>query len=370
MKAFTFAFISMFVIISWLISCSSQDQTLPLPSESRLREIVAEKYSDNSVIIGCTTGSWAFGTSTGLTMDREFSYVTPENDFKQWSIHPDPSTWGWDQADAWIQHIADNKQVLRMHCPVSPQCSQWAKDDTRTAEELETNLREYFQAICERYNGIPGFEYMDVVNETTLNDDWHKDKPGTDWECPWYKIGLDTDTNKTPIFIKMAFEIAHEYAPDIKFIYNHHEDMNRAGSWRLIKETIGYLRDAGLRVDGIGWQAHVNNGWATPENLNKLRDLIDWAHSNNLEFHITEASVWLKDGVTEETLEEQAATYRAIIEVLLEKHSTGKVGWNTWHIDDGNGWHIEWYPSLFDSNYVAKPTYYAIQQTLENVISK
>ncbi len=204
---------------------------------------------------------------------------------------------------------------------------------------------------------------MDVVNETIVRGNWHTNKPGTDWECPWYKIGLDNDSNQTPLYIKIAFETAQQYAPDIKFIYNHHDGSN--ASWELIFETIDYLRDKGLRVDGIGWQAHIESGWATAENLNRLRTIIDLAHANDLEFHITEASVWINDN-SQASLEEQAATYQAIIEVLLEKRSTGKVAWNTWHIDDGHGWHTERYPSLFDANYSAKPAYYAIQEALEN----
>ena len=331
---------------------------VPEPSGRRLRIIVEDKYSDNSIIFGGTTGSWAFGTNTGLILDREFSYVTPENDFKQSLIHPDLTTWSWTQSDAWIQHIADNNQILRMHCPIGPQCSEWAKDDSRTAEELETNLRDFLTAVCERYNGTPGIEYMDVVNETVIQGVWHADH-----ECPWYKIGYDNDPNRTPLYIKIAFEIAQQYAPDVKFIYNHNEE--DGASWELIFETIDYLRNMGFRVDGIGWQAHVESGWAITENLDGLRNLIDFAHSNNLEFHITEASVWL-NGDPQTALVRQAETYQAIIEVLLEKRSTGKVGWNIWHIDDGHGWHTELYPSLFDADYSAKPAYYAIQEALEN----
>lgn len=341
------------------------DNELTEPSGRRLREIVEDKYSDQSLIIGGTTGSWAFGTNTGLVMDREFSYVTPENDFKQWQIHPDPTTWDWTKSDKWIQHINNNNQILRMHNPIGPQCSEWAQDDSRTAVELENNLREFLIAVCERYNSKPGFEYMDVVNETVLNGVWHTNKEGFGWEVPWYKIGQDSDQNETPLYIKYAFEIAQQYAPNIKFIYNQHGDLSNLDSWKLIKETIAYLRTKGLRVDGIGWQAHIDNGWATAENLNRLRNLIDWAHSNNLEFHITEASVWLKNGTSQTLLEEQANTYKAILEVLLEKRSNGKIGWNTWHIDDGTGWHTEWYPSLFDANFEAKPAYFAIQEALE-----
>ncbi|MFC1551871.1 endo-1,4-beta-xylanase [Candidatus Latescibacterota bacterium] len=378
MKKIMVVFMSVIVIAAGFMSCADKEQvpeqaadsSIPMPTGDRLRDIVARNYPDGNILIGATTGAALLDSDTGRIMDREFSYVTPENDFKQWSYHPDPDTWTWERPDAWVQHIADNGQVLRMHCPVSPQCSPWAQDDSRTAEELETNLREFLTAVCKRYNGVPGIISMDVVNETTHENEWKKNEEGTGgWEVPWYIIGQDTDTNKTPLYIKMAFEIANEHATDMKLIYNHHEDMNKEGSWRLIKETIASLRADGLRVDGIGWQAHVDSDWATPENVAKLEELIDWAHGNDLEFHVTEASSWLKDGITPEALEEQAHTYSAIVAALLEKRDTGVVGWNTWHIDDGTGWHQEWYGAIFDSTLTAKPAYYAIQKALEDGVN-
>ncbi len=360
------------VMIVLLFLCfiySLKVQAQPVPSGRRLREIVAGEFGD-SVLIGATTGVWAYGTLTGMILGREFNYVTPENDFKQWSIHPDNADYyNWFNTDRWIPMMSDhNIEILRMHGPIGPQCSGWAQDDSRTPEELDTNMCDFMVAVCQRYNGTPKFDYMDVVNETVVGGSWHTDKPGTGWECPWYKMGLDTAG--VPIYIIKAFEIADTCAPDIKLIYNHHEEPYNTASWNLIKQTVLYLRDLGLRVDGIGWQAHVDYGYETPGRLNSIRALIDWAHANNLEFHVTEASVWVKDGPTQEHFDAQAATYRAILDVLLEKRFTGKVGWNTWHIEDLHGWHAgddppNWYPSLFDTVYAAKPAYYAIQAALE-----
>jgi GH35 family endo-1,4-beta-xylanase len=151
-----------------------------------LRVIIEDKYSDNSIIIGGTTGAWAFGTNTGFIMDREFNYVTPENDFKQWSIHPSPNSWNWVPPDNWIDHIDDNDQILLMHCPIGPQCSSWGQTDSRTANELEQVMREFMQAVCERYNNEERVVSMDVVNETGQGGSWKKNKPGTGgWKMPW-----------------------------------------------------------------------------------------------------------------------------------------------------------------------------------------
>jgi endo-1,4-beta-xylanase len=354
-------------IISGIIGSFNLFADPPEPSGRRLREITEDKYADDSVIIGGTTGSWAFGSNTGIILDREFSYVTPENDFKQWSIYPDnTSGFNWGPSDAWVSHIESNNQILRMHGPIGPQCSSWAQNDSRTPEELEENMCNFMEEMCKRYNGKPGFEYLDVVNETVVGGNWFTDKPGTGWENPWYKIGQDDDGNSTPLYISMAFDFAGMYAPDIKLIFNHHEDPSSTASWNLIKETIQYLWDMGLRVDGIGWQAHVDAGWESESRLNNLRNLIDWAHNNELEFHVTEASVWLPSTHTYDDYIDQARTYHSILKVLLEKRSAGVVGWNIWHIDDGYGWHTEWYPSLFDDVYKAKPAYYAVQRVLED----
>ena len=104
------SFLSSLILILF-VSCSNRTNE---PDGRRLREIVEDKYSDGSIIIGATIGQESFGSETGRILDAEFSYVTPENDFKQWMIHPDNETWDWSVPDAWIDHIAENNQILRI----------------------------------------------------------------------------------------------------------------------------------------------------------------------------------------------------------------------------------------------------------------
>ena len=360
-----FIYTSLFI----LSICYPQDPIVP--EGDRLRNIIENLGYENNILIGGTTGAWAFGTDTGTILDREFNYVTPENDFKQRFIYPDNnSMFNWVQTDLWIQHIEENDQILRMHCPIGPQCSSWAKEDNRTSEELTQNLISFISGICERYNHNERIISMDVVNETVHNGIWKGDLEGTDlWENPWVKIGYDNDINSTPLYISMAFSLADSLCPNIKLIYNQHGSLiDDLDDWELIKETVLYLREKGLRVDGIGWQAHVNYDWN--DNLNgditPYNELVEWSHSNNLEFHITEASVWIDDN-SENSFEIQADVYSTILLNLLDYHNTGIVGWNTWHIDDGHGWQADRYPSLFDNNYIAKPAYYSIQSVLNNI---
>jgi GH35 family endo-1,4-beta-xylanase len=138
-------------------------------------------------------------------------------------------------------------------------------------------------------------------------------------------------------------------------------------AWKKIKALVPYLRDQGLRVDGIGWQAHIHVGWEKKKgNMTRLSQLIDWAHANDLSFHVTEQNVWLKG--KEKDYEAQAETFAAILQALLEKRDSGIVTWNVWNLSDGDSWKkMEKLDGcLFDRQYKPKPAYYALQRLLEN----
>ena len=357
------------IVLALSLSVRAEAFEPPVPKGRRLRDIVADVYPDGNVYVGGTTGWRKRPRGSGAIMDREFSYVTPENDFKQSTIHPGPGIWKWTYADAWIKKCEEQRQILRLHAPISPQCSKWAKDDSRTPEELKQNLVEYTTALYKRYNTHKHVKWIDVVNETVLsNGDWHGPRKGTDkWECPWTILGYDNNHPlKPPLYIKLAFEIANRHAPQKKLIINQNGGMEEA-MWDKVKALVPYLRQQGLRVDGIGWQAHIDVGWEKDkENMASLRALIDWAHTNKLSFHVTEQNVWLK--AKEKDFKAQAETFAAIMKVLLEMRGSGVVTWNVWNISDADAWQSEKRKEgcLFDRQYKAKRGYYALQGLLEN----
>jgi endo-1,4-beta-xylanase len=349
--------------------CSSIAADAPVPEGRRLREIVEDKYPGGNVYVGGTTGWKKRPRGSGAIIDREFGYVTPENDFKQSTAHPEPGKWNWELGDAWVKHCKENGQVIRLHGPISPQCSKWAKDDSRTAEELKQNLIEYMTALCKRYDKYEHVKWMDVINETVLsNGQWFGPRKGVSkWENPWTKIGYDeTHPLRPPLYIKMAFEIATRHAPNTKLVINQHGGMEPA-MWSKVKALVPYLRKQGLRVDGIGWQAHIDTGWEKNSgDMKRLNELIDWAHANELSFHVTEMNSWLKG--KKKNYDAQARTFGAIMTALLEHRANGVVTWNVWNITDGLAWtknrHKE--GTLFDADGKAKPGYSTIQKSLEN----
>ena len=86
-----------------------------------------------------------------------------------------------------------------------------------------------------------------------------------------------------------------------------------------------------------------------------------WAHTNKLEFHVTENNVWLKK---DKDWKDQAATFKVIVQVLLEKRDSGVVTWNLWHIRDSECWRPNWSGCMFFEDYTPKPAYFALQELL------
>lgn len=359
-------------------SVLTDERLLALP----LRTLV-EKLNVENFYLGTANHARLIGQLSTEIADREFAYITPSNDFKQSYIHPQFDRWRWEMPDAYVAHAAAQGQLIRIHGPISPQCSPWAREDNRTPAELSRMLDEYLTALCQRYANTPNVRWMDVVNETICPEvvkgggegfadkypgDWFSPRKGTDkWENPWTIIGTDEESSlRVPLYIDRAFELANRHAPRLKQIINQHGQFE-AVVWEKMKALVGYLRtDRGRRVDGLGWQAHINTGWEqTPGNVERLDAVIKWCHANGLEFHITEMNVWIKpDAATTLTEAEQADTYAAVLRVLLKNRSSGVVGLNFWNVCDADIPNTTWQGTLWRTDGTPRAAYRRIKEEL------
>ncbi|TRX53936.1 endo-1,4-beta-xylanase [Thalassomonas sp. M1454] len=350
-----------------------------------LRDIVADKYPTN-VYIGGTIQYNELDGPKGDLLNKEFRYITPANIYKQSHIHPKPNQWRWEKPDAWIATAKENGQLVRIHGPISPQSSKWALADHRTHTEMLDMLTDYMTALSKRYNGHESVKWLDVVNEAiTEEGTWFGPKPGVDkWENPWTILGFETNIPDqfpllqklgVPYYILESFAIAKRNAPDLKLILNQHR-MTTLESIALMKELVIYLRYRGLRIDGIGWQAHMRNEYVefadrNHQRLKTLDELVKWAHSNNLEFHVTETNIHLKNEVP---YEEQlvADAFTNILEVLLNNRDTGVVGWSVWTIADVPHFKDKTIKTLgiWSDDLVPHKAYYQVQKLLEESASK
>lgn len=342
------------------------DDRTPLLHGKRFKDLVPY-HRLNNFIIGATFNFPHIGTPAEAIFTKDFEVLTPGNAFKQTAVHPRPGVWGWKKADALVAYAKKHGYIMRLHAPISPQCSAWVEEDHRTPEELLLNLEEYVAALCGRYSTEEHVRWIDVVNETiTREGEWFGPKPGVGkWQNPWTQIGFDsTHALEPPTYIKRTFELADEHAPNTKLLFNQHGGMEKP-MWVRAKATVDYLRESDVRIDGIGWQAHVPAGWEKVSgNMQSLDDLIRWTHDRSLEFHVTENTVWMDDPRTGNE-KAQAATFAAIVSKLTEHCKRGVVVWNVWQLSDSHIQRPQKKGTMFDSHFRPKESYYAVQSVLQ-----
>jgi endo-1,4-beta-xylanase len=124
-------------------------------------------------------------------------------------IHPEPDTYDFDAADAFVDFAERNDMRVIGHTLVwHSQTPHWVFEDEDGEplgrDALIERMRDHINTVAGRYAGrIHGW---DVVNEA-LNED------GTLRESPWYRIiGED--------YLQLAFEFAAEADPDAELYYN------------------------------------------------------------------------------------------------------------------------------------------------------
>ena len=340
-------------------------------SQSAIPMKVLVNTSRDKLSIGATLNHHELGGKKEELFLKDFKFLTPANAAKQQRVYPRPGVWQWDRIEEFLEFSKSHNLTLRVHGPISPQASKWAKEDHRTAQELEEVMVEFMTASAIRYNEEPNVMYMDVVNETILPDgSWFGPKPGTNsWENPWLTMGLDE--NGFPNYIIKAFEIATKHAPNVKLVYNQNAGMQKP-MWNKVKETILYLRSKGLRVDGIGWQGHLKLSRTTGDFIEKtdealieLSNLIDWAHANDLDFHVTELDYKVIDkSKLEDEFQTQAILYQKIVNVLQSKTSTGVVTLNLWDMGERFKKPNIYFQSIYDKEYNPTPAYNVIKNAL------
>ena len=177
-----------------------------------------------------------------------FNSITPENLLKWEAVHPAPDRFAFAAADRFVELGQRHGMFVVGHVLVwHQQIPDWvfAGDGGIRADRatLLSRLRTHIQTVVGRYRGrIHGW---DVVNEALEED-------GTRRRTPWSE-GIGDD------YIAKAFEFAREADPEAELYYNDYnlwKPAKRDGAIKIVNE----LRSRGLRIDGVGEQAHWGIG--------------------------------------------------------------------------------------------------------------
>lgn len=230
---------------------------------------------------------WLGNVHSEDQLDRFLNYwnqVTPENSGKWGSIEGARDQMNWTQIDAAYNMAKNNRLKFRFHVLIwGAQQPAWM-NDLGPEEQLE-EIREWFEAVAERY---PDIDYIEVVNEPL-----HQRPDGVTGEADyWEALGGEGETGFD--WIITAFEMAREIFPaKTKLMINDYGIISSSRSVTSYLEIINALKERNL-IDRIGVQSHAfNNGSSlasgtTPGTIKRNLDALATA---NLPIQVTELDI-------------------------------------------------------------------------------
>ncbi len=281
-------------------------------------------------------------------LKREYSVIVAENAFKWEWVHPVPSAYDFDGADAIVDFAKRNGMAIRGHTLVwHRQVPAWVYGLSR--EDAIAALRDHIATLVTRYRGRVAA--WDVVNEAIGDDGTLRQ------ESLWYRlIG--------PSYIAMAFRFAREADPQAKLYYNDYGAEGAGAKSDAVYELVRSLQEQGVPIDGVGWQMHVANDFrAGPDNSENAQRLA----ALGLELSITELDVRTPTPTDDAALESQAKAYESVTSLCLSLSNCKAL--LTWGFTDAYSWVPEYFNGRgaalpFDAGYRPKPAYRAIHDAL------
>ena len=271
-----------------------------------------------------------------------------------------------NQAEPLLQFAADNNIPVRGHCLVwHSQTPEWffkvgydENNDWVSRDVMLARMENYIKAVLTTLETEwPDVEIYcwDVVNEA-FADNGNLRTAGSINDSDQYSMWMQTIGED---FIEYAFRYAREYAPEgCKLFYNDYNEYTPEKRDAII-EKVAELAELGL-IDGIGMQSHLQ---MSSPSIALYEEAIRKYSELGLEVQITELDVNIKDNSNAAQLE-LAERYRQVMECIKKCKDDGCniTAVVFWGITDSTSW-IGGYPLLFDEDYNAKPSFYAVYDT-------
>ena len=320
---------------------------------------------------------------------KQFNTVTLENAMKAEVIYPQKGKVDFSGADAFIDFAKQNNMFTVAHTLVwHNQTPDWfftnSKNEPNTPAQQLEQMRKHIELVAGRYKNK--VDAWDVVNEVIADD-------GSYRPTVWVNRVGDGDT-----MVKAAFKYAQQYSPNTELYYN---DFNawrpekRDGIIRMIK----MLQKEGIRIDGIGIQAHWGLNFPKMQYIEQAIDAyaalgikvmiteldidvlpltkegqITGTDMMKPQFQLEEFETYLdpyKNGLPSGVEAQLNARYKALFELFYAKRD--KIDRVTfWGLHDGMSWKNDYpipnrtnYPLLWDRNLNPKPVIKTIAEVVQ-----
>ena len=304
---------------------------------------------------------------------NQFSSLTAENVMKWEEIHPKKNKYNFKISDLIVTMAQENDQDLIGHTLVwHNQIPEWVtrNSDGSLVEKnkLFDNITQHISSVAGRYSGkIKGW---DVVNEAILDD-------GSFRKNDFYNIAGED-------YIFKSFEIAQKVDPSAELYYNDYS-MYKPEKCDAAIVVADKIKDKGIRIDGIGLQAHWGLDYPSIEEIE--RSIIK-IYEAGYKVHFTELDIdvlpnlWEIEGADlsdnfksndelnpyrkhlPDSISNLLANRYSEIFALFVKHSNKIERVTFWGLSDGHSWKNDWpakgrtnYPLLFDRENKPKQAY-------------
>lgn len=328
------------------------------PSGERLKTLAAGWGIPFGVAV--TRNGINAGGAYTQTLNEEFNLITPENEMKMSWLRPSSeTTWQWTDADLIADYAVTHGHDLHGHVLAWHKVPGWVNDvEIEEPERLEALLQNHVETVVARYASNPRLKLWDVVNEAynmagqlRVNDTvvWGQSEAGSVW-------GRHVDD-----YIAKAFTWARGQDADAVLLYNDFgiEEINAKSD--AVYAMAQELLSRNVPIGGIGFQCHFRMDASGDIGLDvqSFQDNLRRFNRLGLKVYITELDV--RDPHGNPTA--QAANYKKVIDAALFDSALGAI--QTWGFTNA---HVGWSPPedalYFDTSYVARPAYYAMQSRL------
>ena len=231
--------------LRFITFCMAAILSLPALAQNTLKEAYKDAFK-----MGCAVNTQIVSGRDNRSAQiilKQFNAVSPENDLKPEVLHPQPDDWNFQAADRYVQFAKDNGlwalgHTLVWHNQTPDFFFNHADGTPKNHDEMVETMRSYIEKVAGHFAGK--VNAWDVVNEIIDNDGSYRKTLWTN------AFGGDGDE-----VVRLAFQFAHEYDPNAELYYN---DFN---VWRPTKRDgiarmVRMLQKNGIKIDGIGIQAH------------------------------------------------------------------------------------------------------------------
>ncbi|MEO7996866.1 MAG: endo-1,4-beta-xylanase [Gemmatimonadaceae bacterium] len=315
---------------------------------------------------------------------QQLNTITAENVMKAATLNPRPGVFDYAEADAFVALGLQHNMFIVGHTLVWHNSTpswflQSADGKANPRATVVENLRQYIEAVGTHFKGR--VHAWDVVNEVVAEDGSYR--PTT-----WVNAIGNGDS-----LVKLSFRFARQYAPGTELYYNEfnaERPTKRDGIVRLVR----MLKKEGIRIDGVGIQAHWGLNYPRTDYIEAAIDsfaalgvkvmiteldvdvlpltregqIIGQSFSEP-QFQLEEFKKYLDpfpSALPDSVQQVLARRYAELFEIFYRKRD--KIDRVTfWGVHDGMSWKNGYpipnrtnYPLLFDRNRQPKPAFAAV----------